>query len=1063
MNKTLFFSLFFALSYQIGFAQAPTGLNGTGYQTTVHLKWDQYTAFESVGYNIYRTTQSGVYGAPARRIGAYTDYTDYLLNPGVTLYYKIAAFDGAGNESPLSDEISVSTNHQTYRKIANLDLLIPIYTGGMSASVPDEIKQSLELARQFYFRNSFGQLNLKFHYMIIEGYPPLNANGVADFNTIGADLKAKGILDNQYDAIHIMALKLAGWQGGAQWLGQTGGSMGWNWTSFDPNDLIVRGTAWLFTHEFGHSLDGIIAGGSGYPEMIFNHFPWALPLPSPLDVFDAGPHFDGMSQVLRLFTHHLDYKAPWDGYFEVVDEDQDGLASNDARLPMDEFRFGSNPNVADTENDGLHDLAEYHASTFSSGNPNDEDTDKDGVVDGVDVYPTSNFAPINQKTNTSITIDGILTPEEGWNHLVSNPFLSKMSSMPNLKVSSTWDDDYLYFGFQGTIPLKFHLNLDGSGEDGLFASDIRWPEGNYSSTSADALGDSYYESMELTIRSDGSQVYLNNQPVAGSEVATTQVNSLYYTEVRLPHHLGPGFGYTYTPPTAPIITQQSYTTDDIIGIALTAIPLAVANGNAANDWRDKNYLMMNDTYHFYDMTLKGEGSIGGDCDAVVITGGEGQITITNLSAPNEIVEVYDENWQQVFRCQGSECGNEQTVSGLAEGTYFVKVQFYDANWQWICGLDNVEIAVGGGTGGNCEEVIITGGEGQITITNLTAANEIVEVYDENWQQIFRCQGGDCGNEQTISSLAEGTYFVKVQFYDANWQWICGLDNVETTVGGGTGGDCDAVQITPAPAQITISGLSAPNVIVDVFDSNWAGVFRCVGNECNETEIITGLNSGTYRINLQFFEADWLPICSKENIMVEVGPNGIPSCDDVIVSDDNGAIDIAGLTAPIEIVRIFDLDNGWQQVFECNNDCEDSQTVSGLTSQNYLIKVQMYTNNWGWICERNIEFSFGGGGAGSRYVAADLAKLIQEEKLLTVFPNPVQYELNLDTRFLKDKTGMIQVYNTFGQLVEEWNNQDFTTFSKTIDVGNYENGLYWLSVKVQGLPRVPKRFIVENLR
>ena len=222
--------------------------------------------------------------------------------------------------------------------------------------------------------------------------------------------------------------------------------------------------------------------------------------------------------------------------------------------------------------------------------------------------------------------------------------------------------------------------------------------------------------------------------------------------------------------------------------------------------------------------------------------------------------------------------------------------------------------------------------------------------------------------------------MKVQFYDVNWQFICRLDNVEVTVGGGgTSTNCESVQITPGTGQITISGLSAPNVIVDVFDINWNGVFRCIGQECSTTEIISGLSSGTYRVNIQFFESDWNPISRLENVLIEVGANGAPSCDDVTVSNDNGAIDIAGLTAPIEIIRIFDLDNGWQQVFECSANCEDSQTISGLTSQNYMVKVQMYTSNWGWICERNIEFSFGG--VRSRYTSSEFSQMIQEGKII----------------------------------------------------------------------------------
>src|SRR5690606_11177781 len=158
----------------------------------------------------------------------------------------------------------------------------------------------------------------------------------------------------------------------------------------NPNNYYTTGDAWVFTHEFGHSLDGIIAGGSGFPEMIFNHFPWAFPLPAGIDKFDAGPDFDGMAMVLRLFDHYLEFAAPYDSYFEVTDADTDGLADNDDRLPFDEGDFGSSPFTNDSDLDNLTDLQEFYAGIYAGSNPNVKDTDGDGVQDDTDPYPLSN-------------------------------------------------------------------------------------------------------------------------------------------------------------------------------------------------------------------------------------------------------------------------------------------------------------------------------------------------------------------------------------------------------------------------------------------------------------------------------------------------------------------------------------------------------------------------------------------------------------------------------------------------------------------------------------------------
>ncbi|NNE28320.1 MAG: hypothetical protein HKN16_01700, partial [Saprospiraceae bacterium] len=119
-------------------AQTPTGVSAEGFRTTVFLQWDEYQGFDAVGVNIYRTQQSQNYGAPSRQVGNYPNYTDYNLQPNTIYYYKVSFFDGAGNESPLSNEVLVSTNNLDYLKVANLDLLIPIYLGSMTPTGPQE-------------------------------------------------------------------------------------------------------------------------------------------------------------------------------------------------------------------------------------------------------------------------------------------------------------------------------------------------------------------------------------------------------------------------------------------------------------------------------------------------------------------------------------------------------------------------------------------------------------------------------------------------------------------------------------------------------------------------------------------------------------------------------------------------------------------------------------------------------------------------------------------------------------------------------------------------------------
>ena len=241
---------------------------------------------------------------------------------------------------------------------------------------------------------------------------------------------------------------------------------------------------------------------------------------------------------------------------------------------------------------------------------------------------------------------------------------------------------------------------------------------------------------------------------------------------------------------------------------------------------------------------------------------------------------------------------------------------------------------------------------------------------------------ECGANQTMADLNAGNYNVNVQMYTENWEPICKKD-FAVNVGDGSGDpSCDDVQVAGSNEQIQIDGLTAPVEIVQVFDEDWNLLFRCSGMECGANQTMADLNAGNYNVNVQMYTENWEPICKKD-FAVNVGDgSGDPSCDDVQVTESNGQIQIDGLTAPIEVVRIFDMDNNWMQVFECNNDCGTAQTISNLSSNNYAVKVQMHNENWSWICESNTIISLDTS-ANNRLVTADILELITYTNQQTV--------------------------------------------------------------------------------
>ena len=73
------------------------------------LTWNANTESDLAGYKIYRATTSGGYGAPIATLqGNVTTFIASGLQLGTTYYFVVTAYDLAGNESPISNEVSKS-------------------------------------------------------------------------------------------------------------------------------------------------------------------------------------------------------------------------------------------------------------------------------------------------------------------------------------------------------------------------------------------------------------------------------------------------------------------------------------------------------------------------------------------------------------------------------------------------------------------------------------------------------------------------------------------------------------------------------------------------------------------------------------------------------------------------------------------------------------------------------------------------------------------------------------------------------------------------------------------
>ena len=89
-----------------------------------------------------------------------------------------------------------------------------------------------------------------------------------------------------------------------------------------------------------------------------------------------------------------------------------------------------------------------------------------------------------------------------------------------------------------------------------------------------------------------------------------------------------------------------------------------------------------------------------------------------------------------------------------------------------------------------------------------------------------------------------------------------------------------------------------------------------------------------------------------------GTGGTGTCSDINISTGNGQININGLTAAIEITKIFD--KNWSLIYECAGNCPGSVSQS-VSNGEYNVQVQFYTASWGFICEKQERVNVGDGG------------------------------------------------------------------------------------------------------
>ncbi len=385
-----------------------------------------------------------------------------------------------GSLGPLSEAVALpppeETTHCSWAQIPVLVVLFRVAPKDtMPLSEVDRLKRGIELAREFYWRNSFCKLDLDLHYLVVDH--PLQPDDYATDGILWPDfveplLRREQVDPDEFGIVfaHFPPMEGGGNYGGMTVFGHTGYSLvtypprtGVVYPAGDPD--INYAITWLFCHELQHGVDLIAYEGSGEPAMWHGD--------QPLDyAIREGQEFSYQAGIFRSFDGYLGLQQPWGLILESVDRDQDGVPDNDPRVPLDEARFGSSDRLNDTDGDGLADLLELSAGIYASSDPNNPDTDGDGKTDDADAMPLQ--AVQEHIEERAPAIDGIIDPE--WSPLANSLYWSDEKDF-EVETFVSWSEEGLCLGLRLPIPTKVVFELDCTHDGWWHGSDnvlLKW-------------------------------------------------------------------------------------------------------------------------------------------------------------------------------------------------------------------------------------------------------------------------------------------------------------------------------------------------------------------------------------------------------------------------------------------------------------------------------------------------------------------------------------------------------------------------------------------------------------
>ncbi len=444
-------------------------------------------------------------------------------------------------------------------------------------------------------------------------------------------------------------------------------------------------------------------------------------------------------------------------------------------------------------------------------------------------------------------------------------------------------------------------------------------------------------------------------------------------------------------------------------------------GSACNDGNPNT---SNDVIQANGCTCQGTPVGGGSCSDIVVSADGSTIVVEGIgNFPHISITVFNSSWATVESCVDN-CGSPFSTNNLADGTYYVSVKSFDVNWQPDCDLlETIQVGGGGCTDNDND--------------GYCAANDC----DDNNPNLPTTVGSTCndGNPNTTNDVIQAD----------------GCTCQGTTTGGG---NCSNIAISNTTNSISISGLeSFPHMNIKIFNSSWATVDGCL-DDCGTTFTASDLSGGTYYVSVKPFDASWQPICDILE-PIQVGSN--------LEIGDQSILYLAtqkmGRMVSIEWATNTN-DKSERYLIERSNNGEhyyDYMEVTSTNEQsNALIRYQQIDGE-PLLGENHYRIKEVRKDGSIHYTNVQKVVFTIDITNFSLFPNPSRGNIFVNLTPYVGKAATIVIYNYSGQKIDDLALEAIPEYPIRFDLTNQVNGMYTISIKVEGYKPITKPFVLNR--